>query len=76
MDKETNLVLIIAMVKNTNLEILIAKLIPSLMVFPLSLSLSLSLSSFSSQMAIVCVRLSNPYNIASWASCIIRVQVI
>ena len=42
MDKETNLVLIIAMVKNTNLEILIAKLIPSLMVFFLSLSLSLS----------------------------------
>ena len=46
MDKETNLVLIIAMVKNTNLEILIAKLIPSLMVFPLSLSLSLPLSLF------------------------------
>ena len=49
-DKETNLVLIIAMVKNTNLDILIAKLIPSLMV-----SL-LSLSSLSSQMAIVCVQ--------------------
>ena len=49
-DKETNLVLIIAMVKNTNLDILIAKLIPSLMLS------SLSLSSLSSQMAIVCVQ--------------------
>ena len=53
-DKETNLILIIAMVKNTNLDISIAKLIPSLMVSPLSLSLSLS--SLSSQMAIVCVQ--------------------
>ena len=48
--KETNLVLSIAIVKNTNLDILIAKLIPFLW-FLLFLSLSLS-----SQMAIVCVQ--------------------
>ena len=48
-DKGTNLVLIIAMVKNASLDILIAKRLPLQMLSPLSLSLS-------SQMAIVCVQ--------------------
>ena len=74
-DKETILVLIIAMVKNTNLDILIAKLIPSLMLSPLSLSLSLSLRSLL-KWPLYVFRLSNPYNIASWARCIIYVQAI
>ena len=81
--KETNLVLSIAMVKNTNLDILIAKLIPFLW-FLFSLSLSLYLSLFpnghcmcagylthtispAGLVALHKCRLSNLYNINSLA---------
>ena len=76
-DKETNLVLIIAMVKNTNLDILIAKLRPSLILSLLSLFsnghcmcsgyLTHTISP-AGLVALYVFRLSNPYNINSFAS--------
>ena len=79
LDKETNLVLSIAMVKNTNLDILIAKLIPSQMVSSLFLSFfsnghcvcSGYLTHTKSPAGLVALhrfRLSNLYNINSLAS--------
>ena len=78
-DMETNLALIIVMVKNANLDILIAKRLPSQMLSPLSLSLfsnghcmcSGYLTHTISPAGLVALyrfRLSNLYNINSLAS--------